>query len=175
MAFTSLFEIQSLKEEVRRKRKTSKTEKVRQANSNMPLLVEGSSLICNGIIKLALSIAMIVIGDQYNTLDACSIQISQVLEVMGGLMLFNAILFIILGLAFCTETIDCGAICAIVVTWLAQFGVQIWASVVVFGAYKTWEYEDNSSENFCEYTPYMFAFVILIIKWVLLGCQIRLE
>ena len=127
------FEIQSPKEEVRRNRKTSKTEKVRQANSNMPLLVEGSSLMWNGIIKLALSIAMIVIGDQYNTLDACSFQISQVLEVMGGLMLFNAILFIILGLAFCTETIDCGAICAIVVTCLAQFGVQIWASVVVFG------------------------------------------
>ena len=109
---------------------------------------------------------MIVVGDQYNTLDACSFQISQVLEVMGGLMLFNAILFIILGLAFCTETIDCGAICAIVLTWSVQFGVQIWASVIVFGAYKTWEYEDNSSENFCEYTPFMLAFVILIIKWV---------
>ena len=132
----------------------------------MPLRLLDPTLISNGIIKLALSIAMIVIGDQYNTLDACSFQISQVLEVMGGLMLFNAILFIILGLAFCTETIDCGAICAIVVTCLAQFGVQIWASVIVFGAYQTWDCEDKSSENFCEYTPFMLAFVILIIKWV---------
>jgi hypothetical protein len=118
---------------------------------------------------------MIDVGDQYNTLDACSFQISIVLEVMGITMLFNAILFFILGLAFGTKTIDCGAICAIVVTCLAQFGVQIWASVVVFGAYKTWEYEDNSSENFCEYTPFMLAFVILIIKWVCLGFPIRLE
>ena len=64
----------------------------------MPQL--GYSLMCNGIIKLALSIAMIVIGDQYNNLEACSIQISQVLEVMGGLMLFIAILDIMVGLAF---------------------------------------------------------------------------
>ena len=151
-------------------------EKVRQANSIMPLL-HGPTLMCNGIIKLALSIAMIVIGDQYNNLEACSIQISQVLEVMGGLMLFIAILDIMLGLAFGTEAVECGTICAIVVvTRLAQFGVQIWASVVVFGAYKTWEYEDISSENFCEYTPFMFAFVILIIQWVvfgLFGCQVE--
>ena len=126
-------------------------------------------MMCNGMIHLPLSIAMIVIGDQYNTLDSCSIQISQVLEVMGGLMLFLAILDIMVGLAFGT-TVDFE--CPIVVVTglaalsLAEFGVQIWASVVVFGAYSTWEYEDKSSENFCEYTPYMFAFVILIIKWV---------
>ena len=158
------FEIQSLKEEVRRNRKTSKMEKfVKQT---------GSILMCYGIITLPLSIAMIVIGDQYNTLDSCSIQISQVLEVMGGLMLFLAILYIIVGLAFGTEAnVECGTLWAIVdVTGLAQFGVLIWASVVVFGAYKTWEYEDNSSENFCEYTPFMFAFVILIIKDLELGC-----
>ena len=71
------------------------------------------------------------------------------------------------GLAFGTEAVECGTLWAIVVvTGLAQFGVLIWASVVVFGAYKTWDYEDKSSENFCEYTPFMLAFVILIIKWV---------
>ena len=143
----------------------------------MPELVQMGT----GIIQLALSIAMIVIGDRYNTLDSCSIQISQVLEVMGGLMLFIAILEIMVGLVFCTEAIDeCGTICAIiVVTSLAYCGVLIWASVVVFGAYKTWEYEDNSSENFCEYTPYMFAFVILIIQWLggvgIIGFQTRLD
>ena len=138
--------------------------------------IDGLTLMCNGIIQLPLSIAMIVIGDQYNTLDSCSIQISPILEVMGALMLFHAILYIMVGLAFGTEAVECGTLWAIVVvTGLAQFGVLIWASVVVFGAYKTWEYEDKSSENFCEYTPYMFAFVILIIKWVLPGFQIRLE
>ena len=32
--------------------------------------------------------------------------------------------------------------------------------------YSTWEYDDKSSEQFCEYTPFMFAFVHLIIQWV---------
>ena len=88
--------------------------------------IDGSSLMCNGIITLPLSIAMIVIGDQYNTLDSCSIQISQILEVMGALMLFQAILYIIVGLAFGTEAVECGTLWAIVVvTGLAQFGVLI--------------------------------------------------
>ena len=85
------------------------------------------------------SIAMIVVGDQYNTLDTCSIEgVLKVLEVMGGLLLFIAILNIMIGLSFCTA-VECGTICGIaslpimVVTGLAQFGIQIWASVVVFG------------------------------------------
>jgi hypothetical protein len=131
-----------------------------------------SAMMSIGILKLPLSIAMIVIGDQYNTLDSCSIEgVSTVLEVLGGLSLFIAILYILVGL---TDS-SVASFPFIVVACLAQFGVQIWASVVVFGAYKTWEYDDKSSENFCEYTPFMFAFVILIIKWVLFGFQIQLE
>ena len=88
---------------------------------------------------------MIVVGDQYNTAESCSIEgVSKVLEVMGGLLLFIAILYIMVGLSFCAGVecstgVDCGTICTIascpiiVVTCLAQFGVQIWASVVVFG------------------------------------------
>ena len=82
---------------------------------------------------------MIAVGDQYNTLESCSIEgVSKVLEVMGGLLLFIAILYIMIGLSFCTS-VECGTICAvascpiIVVAAFAQFGVQIWASVVVFG------------------------------------------
>ena len=167
------FDTQSLKEEVRRKRKTSKTEKVRQAEFKLSLSKENyssimPSMMCNGILILPISIAMIVIGDQYNPLDSCSIQISQVLEVMGGLALFTAIFYIMVGLA-CDTTVEFPIK---VVTGLAHFGVRIWASVVVFGAYSTWEHDDKSSENFCEYTPFMFAFVILIIQWVLFGINI---
>ena len=42
------------------------------------------------------------------------------------------------------------------------------------GAYSNWEYNDKSSENFCEYTPFMFAFVILILEWVLGGINLCL-
>ena len=64
--------------------------------------------------------------------------VSKVLEVMGGLLLFIAVLYIMVGISFCTA-VECGTICAvascpiIVVAGLAHFGVQIWASVVVFG------------------------------------------
>ena len=82
---------------------------------------------------------MIAVGDQYNTLESCSIEgVSKVLEVMGGLVLFIAILNIMIGLSFCTG-VECGTICSvalcpiILVTALAQIGVQIWASVIVFG------------------------------------------
>ena len=92
---------------------------------------------------------MIVVGDQYNTAESCSIEgVSKVLEVMGGILLFIAILYIMVGLSFCAGVecvtgVNCGTICTIascpiiVVTCLAQFGVQIWASVVVFGKFLT--------------------------------------
>ena len=74
--------------------------------------------------------------------------VSKVLEVMGGLLLFIAILYIIIGLSFCAA-VECGTICGIaslpimVVTGLAQFGIQIWASVVVFGMYFKFFLFDN--------------------------------
>ena len=131
--------------------------------------------MCFGIIQLPLSIAMIVIEAQNNTSESCSIEeILTVLKVMGGLLLFVATLNIMQGLCagFCASE-KWFKICAmaslpiVVVTGLAQFAVQIWASVVVFGAYSTWEYHDKSSENFCEYGPFMCAFATLIINWLL--------
>ena len=130
--------------------------------------------MCFGSIQLPLSIAMIVIGVQNNTLESCSIEkISTVLKVNGGLLLFVAILKILQGLsAFCASEkwfnfwlIASSPI--LIVTGIAQIGVQIWASVVVFGAYSTWEYNEKSSENFCEYGAFMFAFVTLIFNWLL--------
>jgi hypothetical protein len=37
----------------------------------------------------------------------------------------------------------------------------------VTGAYSTWNYEDPTSSGYCGYTPYLFAFVLLILSWVL--------
>ena len=82
------------------------------------------------------------------------IEVSKVLEVVGGLSLFIAILYIMVGICgYTCSAVECCRICAlascpvIVVGGLAQFGVQIWASVVVFGAYSTWEYKDKLNEN----------------------------
>ena len=54
---------------------------------------------------------------------------------------------------------------------IVDFAMLIWGSVVVFGAYSTWTYNydkyNPEENNFCEYTPMMTAFVILILKWVI--------
>merc|ERR1719206_711910 len=54
-----------------------------------------------------------------------------------------------------------------------DFAMLIWGSVIVFGAWSSWTddyqlYSANpDSYNYCQYEPMMFAFCILIIKWVL--------
>ena len=62
--------------------------------------------------------------------------------------------------------------CCTVVTFIIEFAMIIWGSVVVFGAWASWtwrreEYNNNTDDmNFCEYTPMVFAFALLIFKWV---------
>ena len=56
---------------------------------------------------------------------------------------------------------------------IVDFAMLIWGSVVVFGAYANWTdnwdiyKNDPETKNFCENTPMMTAFVILILKWVI--------
>ena len=55
---------------------------------------------------------------------------------------------------------------------IIDFVMLIWGSGVVFGAWATWTddlatYNDNMEElNYCQYQPMIFAFTILILKWV---------
>ena len=55
---------------------------------------------------------------------------------------------------------------------IIDFVMLIWGSVVVFGAWATWTddlptYNANMDElNYCKYQPMIFAFSILLIKWV---------
>ena len=53
--------------------------------------------------------------------------------------------------------------------------ILVWGSVVVFGPYAEWT-DDVAKRNipddgmeYCHYTPFMFAFVLLIIRWVLIA------
>ena len=50
--------------------------------------------------------------------------------------------------------------------WLSFSNLSSQGSVVVFGAYSTWTYEEAVDETFCDYTCFMFAFVLLILRWV---------
>merc|ERR1711890_123972 len=53
---------------------------------------------------------------------------------------------------------------------IANFVVLLWGSVVVFGRYGVWtdRTEDIGNENYCAYTPFMAAFIILIMNWLML-------
>jgi len=68
--------------------------------------------------------------------------------------------------------------CASCILAIVDIVMLIWGSVVVFGAWSTWtydkvEYDDFPEKyNYCAYEPMMFAFVILIIKWVLIPVMI---
>merc|ERR1712029_472975 len=59
---------------------------------------------------------------------------------------------------------------------IVDFAMLIWGSVVVFGAYSTWTYDeaDVAMEEYCAYTPYMTAFIILLLKWILVPAMIIL-
>merc|ERR1712137_121151 len=63
---------------------------------------------------------------------------------------------------------------------IVDFAMLIWGSVVVFGAWANWtddfeEYKDNPEKfNFCENSPMMAAFIILILKWVLIPVMIAI-
>ena len=51
---------------------------------------------------------------------------------------------------------------------IVEFAILIWGSVVVFGSWSKWTRKDPISNDYCAFTPMMTAFVILIIKWVLM-------
>merc|ERR1712024_188331 len=63
---------------------------------------------------------------------------------------------------------------------IIDFVMLIWGSVVVFGAWATWtdnleEYKaDMENLNYCEYQPMIFAFSILLIKWIMIPVMIAL-
>merc|ERR1712061_931274 len=63
---------------------------------------------------------------------------------------------------------------------IIDFVMLIWGSVVVFGAWATWtddldQYKaDMDTLNYCEYQPMIFAFVILLIKWIMIPLAIAL-
>merc|ERR1712243_268872 len=53
---------------------------------------------------------------------------------------------------------------------IANFVVLLWGSVVVFGRYGVWTHraDDIGNDNYCAYTPFMAAFIILIMNWIML-------
>merc|ERR1711915_162128 len=77
----------------------------------------------------------------------------------------------------CCES--CGLGCLTLIASLlsiANLVIFIWGSIVVFGSWSDWSSDPGESvgedgvanENFCPYTPMMFAFILLVVEWVLM-------
>ena len=48
-----------------------------------------------------------------------------------------------------------------------NFCLALCGSVVVFGQFSTWNYQDTSAETYCELTSFMLAFVLVVHQWIL--------
>ena len=135
------------------------------------------------VIWLLFSITMVAVGSIYSD---CSLGVLLYLKIAGGIMTGISMLSVIL----ITTSGNCcrNEVCRYLMSVFmgaSCLGVMIWGSVVVFGPYNTWTYDptnstqfnttsqlkfnttDSNSETYCNFTPYMLAFVFLIIQWVI--------
>merc|ERR1711971_1479632 len=114
---------------------------------------------------------MFAVGMAYNDEESCKLEAASFLAIGGGLVSAIALLGpALLGLlAICTPSETHEKIMKLLtpISSLAHFGLMIWGSVVVFGPYSTWTSEDKNSDGYCAQTPFMFAFVILILNWII--------
>jgi len=131
--------------------------------------VEPKQVLSVSIFGVALHLSMLIVGAQYSSEEYCNLEAPMYLMVAGGILFTLETLVILASLTPCTAD-DIMVFCLIPLVALTMFAVNIWGSVVVFGPYSEWVYgeDDKSKENFCEYTPFMFAFVVLILQWVLI-------
>ena len=129
----------------------------------------------NGIWQLPLSLAMLAIGFHFDHLEYCSINcVASVLKAMGFVMIMFATICICTAFStFCDQVPpDYTTDSIITITVIIQFGLQIWASIVVFGSVSNWQSTNKSSDYFCEKTPFISLIVIWIIEWVWLGIMV---
>eukprot|EP00090_Calanus_glacialis_P012123 TRINITY_DN20570_c0_g1_i1.p1 TRINITY_DN20570_c0_g1~~TRINITY_DN20570_c0_g1_i1.p1 ORF type:complete len:200 (-),score=35.44 TRINITY_DN20570_c0_g1_i1:141-689(-) len=134
-------------------------------------------------IQIGIGIAMLVIGEKnLDPLD-CANGASEYL-FYGGIVIISAnVVGILAGCArqaaLKDGRISGGENCGLCVLGLlsgvlgiAALVTLIWGSVVVFGSWADWTSTDLTNQHFCKETPMMFAFVLLLINWVMFPLMI---
>ena len=113
-------------------------------------------------------IAMVIVG--YQNYGVCENDAPLYLLIGGGLNIGMTLLkwLAVLTPSDCDDKFVNGLI---PVATLFSFCVMIWGSIAVFGPYSSWSYDpkdkDKEDSSYCPYIPFMFAFVILLLEWVL--------
>lgn len=144
---------------------------------------------CSSFISLVISIPMICVGNAY--WNWCKVGASAYLYHSGILGLVVAIVntLFAIGVYICRMCSPDGKtkFALTLSIGIAEIVRMIWGFVIVFPAYEHVEYHgnysaldgqiynpyyvdlDTSPEYYCEYTPFMFAFVLLVIEAVLIS------
>jgi len=132
---------------------------------------------CHGLIQLILGCVMVGIGASYK--DECNNGAAHYLYIAGIIIIVCNLLG---SLYYCFKTfaekdgsVSCMESCGMCILSLtnaclaiSSLVILIWGSVVVFGAYGEWQDGgDKLSPQYCHKTPFMTAFVILILQWVM--------
>merc|ERR1712080_337239 len=143
---------------------------------------------CYSLIQCVMGGAMVGVG--YTNLNNCNNWAADFLLYAGIIILATYVTVILLSCAKkCAKKdgrISCMEKCGLcfinlinLCLLIADFVTLIWGSIVVFGAYSSWLSEDDPSlppgclqgesscPDYCDYGTFMFAFVLLIIRWVL--------
>ena len=122
------------------------------------------------IICLFFNLSIVIVGSIYSD---CNLGIILWLKVSGGISIGLNLLLIIWDCdeirhrdpAYCLRLFEDAFV---IVTTLS---ILIWGSVVTFVPYSTWTYDSNCKEdpNYCNYTPYTLAFVVLLKDWIIIA------
>lgn len=150
------------------------SERIEEAHKSKEMSARSFSLI-----SLVCAMAMVIVGDMYWSEESCRFGATSYLYY-GGVF---SLTINLLGLATCLAkwwALKDGKISLSErrVLWLlgvtssiviiCDVIVVIWGSIVVFTNYASWTYTDPGSSTFCHKTPMLFAFILLLIKWLLI-------
>jgi len=135
------------------------------------------------ILTLAIYIASVAVGKSYEAEADCKLQAASYLYYSGAVGVSVSVISLFFTCCLCITgccaikdgvvdaTEGCCLLMGVWLQWLvkraiflAQVIIMIWGFAVIFPAYSTWQYEDKDAEFFCEKTPMVFAFVLLIIQ-----------
>ena len=119
--------------------------------------------------RFSFYVTFISVGASYTEQEDCKLPVLCYLKVVGGIGIVVDIIEISVQWfssfrpdSHDSHTMRTNCFC---INVLISIVLSIWGSVIIFGPYRKWDYADRENEYYCEYTPYMFAFVMLIIWW----------
>ena len=129
------------------------------------------ALLCF-ICGLYVNVAMVLVGSSYSD---CNLYVLLWLEISGGVGVGTSILLIIMNGCRCPcfdeQQEDSLNFWLRVMIGFTHISMMIWGSVVTFGPYWSWIYNSQyiDDPNYCNYTPYMLAYVVLNMFWIALA------